>query len=208
MRNVAVIAKDVQTGKVFYFSQITECACFFKVSECTVTNRIKSGVLTQRKWLFEYEDKKRQAQVKKKAAMCRSGEKVYAEKVPSAMIQWKKAAKDLGISPERLYAIIKKKGIKGYLYVDDTTFYPRRYYKRKDLEEIKAEIELKHNAALKAIIAFNENVNAGRIYHFTNIYICRCILKKKFGIDIPIETMHKLLKDGNEYKGWYIDEEA
>ena len=96
----------------------------------------------------------------------------------------------------------------GYLYVDDTTFYPRRYYKRKDLEEIKAEIELKHNAALKAIIAFNENVNAGRIYHFTNIYICRCILKKKFGIDIPIETMHKLLKDGNEYKGWYIDEEA
>ena len=66
MRNVAVIAKDVQTGKVFYFSQITECACFFKVSECTVTNRIKSGVLTQRKWLFEYEDKKRQAQVKKR----------------------------------------------------------------------------------------------------------------------------------------------
>jgi hypothetical protein len=34
------------------------------------------------------------------------------------------------------------------------------------------------------------------------------VLKKKFGAEIPIETMHKLLKDGNEYKGWYIDEEA
>ena len=173
-----------------------------------MSNRIKTGVLTGRRWLFEYEDEKRQAQIKKRAAASKNGEKIYMNKVPNFLVAWKVAAKKLGISPERLYAIVKKKGIKGYLYVDDVSFYPRRYYKWEDIKGIKEELELKHNAALKAVIAFNKNINNGRIYHFTNIYVCRCVLKKKFGAEIPIEVMHKLLKDGNEYKGWYIDEEA
>ena len=208
MKDVRVLVKDVQTGESFCFGQIAECARHFNLSQSTVSNRIKNGVLTGRRWLFEYADEKRQAQIKKRAAASKNGEKIYMNKVPNFLVAWKVAAKKLGISPERLYAIVKKKGIKGYLYVDDVSFYPRRYYKWKDIKGIKEELELKHNAALKAVIAFNKNINNGRIYHFTNIYVCRCVLKKKFGAEIPIEVMHKLLKDGNEYKGWYIDEEA
>ena len=113
MKDVRVLVKDVQTGESFCFGQIAECARHFNLSQSTVSNRIKTGVLTGRRWLFEYEDEKRQAQIKKRAAASKNGEKIYMNKVPNFLVAWKVAAKKLGISPERLYAIVKKKGIKG-----------------------------------------------------------------------------------------------
>ena len=113
MKDVRVLVKDVQTGESFCFGQIAECARHFNLSQSTVSNRIKHGVLTGRRWLFEYEDEKRQAQIKKRAAASKNGEKICTEKVPSSLVAWKVAAQKLRISPERLYAIIRKKRNQG-----------------------------------------------------------------------------------------------
>ena len=53
MKDVRVLVKDVQTGESFSFGQIAECARHFNLSQSTVSNRIKNGVLTGRRWLFE-----------------------------------------------------------------------------------------------------------------------------------------------------------
>lgn len=208
MKDVKVVVKDLLTGESLHFDQIKECARYFNLSQKTITNRIRGGVIHGRRWLFMYADEKRQKIVKRRESIERKGEKVFTGTVPVSLVPWKQAAKGLGITPERLYAIVKEKGIKGFLYVDECSFYPRRYYRREDIEAIKTELELKHNAAWKTIIAFNKDVNDGRIYHFINIYICRCTLQKKFGVNIPIKILHRMLKDGSEFQGWYIDEEA
>lgn len=205
-----IIARNNKTGEELVFESIAACARHFEKRSQNIFAYVKNGNSTRTGWGFSYKEKNL-LQFKKKTPRQRTYNKeiVHTGKVPANLMSVNDIVDYLGISDSWLYNIVKRKGIKGILYYSEDNFYFRRYFYKKDVEKIRAELRLKHNARqLNPVIAFNWSVKDGKVYHFQDLYNCRYILQKKFQVKLTIEQCHLMLQNGIECKGWFIDEEA